>query len=180
MAGDEDPRRPIVAGGSWWKSGHALEYRVDARVAGYVDFARHVLGTKIRGGEIGRSEQKFRTGVDRRSILLFRPGEHQVMRAKPSFNMRDWHVRRESCKRGTKCARCIALNHQQVRAIAEQRGDGQGHGANMRMRILSPRAGELNPPKTIEPEFGRIQVRVLPAENDRRLKPLRGERVRNG
>lgn len=50
----------------------------------------------------------------------------------------------------------------------------------MRMRILLSWARELNVREAIEPEFGRIQVRVLPAEDKRRLKSLRGERVRDG
>jgi hypothetical protein len=180
VARHQNSRRRAVTGFSRRQPRRALEHRINARIARYVNFARDPLCAKVCRGKIRRREQQVGVSIDGGAIFLFRPGQHAVVRAEPGFDMPDRRGRGEGRKRGAECAGRVALDDHEIGGISEERGKGHRHRADMRVRVLLSSTAKIGPLKPIETKLGWIQSRVLTGENEGRRYPLGCERVRDG
>jgi hypothetical protein len=85
------------------------------------------------------------------------------------------------CRTGTaESARGVALNDDQFRSSAKQRKQGRRHPANVGMRVVLPRTAEIDPPELVQSELSRIELRMLPGQDDRRRDALRRKRMGDG
>jgi hypothetical protein len=135
MAGDENALTcPFRL--KWRELCFGGENRVDGSIAGHVDFAGHLFGSKVRSRGGRRGEQDFRLGIDGGPILFFGPGEVRIVRSEAGFDMSDRHASgktRQCCSEG---ARGIALHNQKIGAKAELSKECRSHCLNMAMRIF--------------------------------------------
>jgi hypothetical protein len=79
MAGDEDAWRTAVVHPSRRQTRFRCDQCVDARIAGYMNFARRLFGAEVCGCELRRREKQFGLGIDRGAIFLLRPWQARVM-----------------------------------------------------------------------------------------------------
>jgi len=85
----------------------------------------------------------------------------------------------ESRQRPAKRTRRVALDDQQVRANIQQWRDRRRDPLDVLVRVGFAGAIQMNRPIAIEPVLGGIKRRMLAGENQARLLPARGERVRD-
>jgi hypothetical protein len=112
MAGDEQPRQAAVTNPRLRQSRFDAEQCIDTAVAAEVDLAKHLLSAKVARRKLGRREQQFGSGVDRRAIVFLGPRELGIVGAKPRFDMGHWHSRSKGGEGGTKRARSVALHYE--------------------------------------------------------------------
>jgi hypothetical protein len=48
------------------------------------------------------------------------------------------------------------------------------------MRVVLPRTAEIDPPELVQSELSRIELRMLPGQDDRRRDALRRKRMGDG
>jgi hypothetical protein len=90
------------------------------------------------------------------------------MASKPRFDMRDRHGRGERGECAPKRARCVALDDEEIGRLAKARPNRLRHAPHMRMRILRARALEPNDRKGGKPVLGRIEIGMLPGQDQHR------------
>ena len=107
VAGDQQVRKLAVCRK---KALGDLEDSIDRRIAGDVDLSRHAFVGEIPRRQFCWCEEQFGPGVDCGAIFLFGPGQRRIVRAKPGFDVCDWHSRGERRKRSAERARRVALD----------------------------------------------------------------------
>ena len=143
VAGDEQALEAGIMNSGWRKRRLGAQQSVDPSIAGHMDFTAHLLSIQVRCGELCRREKEVRVGVDRGAIFLLGPGKGRVVGPQARFDVGNVHTGNEPRERSTERTGRIALHHDQVRRIPQQRLKRFGDGADMEMRILLPRAAEL-------------------------------------
>ena len=102
------------------------------------------------------------------------------MASKPGFDVRDGYCRGESRQRPAKRARRVALDDEQVGGLAQLRQDRRGHGLDVRMRVLRPRAIQSRRRISAEAMVGGVEVGVLAGQDQSRLHIASRERSGDG
>ena len=110
---------------------------------------------KVQGSKPGWREQQVGLSVDRRAILLLRPGERRIVRAQPGLDMSDGDACSETRERRTQGAGRIALHDDQV-GLSSPRKERGGHLSHMQVRILAPGAIEMPVRVVGKTIFGRL------------------------
>lgn len=175
MAGDEQTSLTAFAKCCRRQSRAGPQHGVDAGVASNENSARDRFLPQIGGGELGWREQQHRAGIDCRAIFLFGPRQRRIVAAQTGFDMCDRESGPEARERATKSARRVALDDKQVRTFAEASEQGFGDMLDMAVRIGGARAMKMRCLAIAETMFGGIEVRMLPGDDQRRLKVERGE-----
>ena len=159
-----------------WKIRGSGEDSVNPRVAGDMDLARHVLGTKIRRSRRRRRKQQFRLGIDRRPIFLLGPRKLRIVRPQARFDMSDRHSSGEAGQGCAQRARRIALDDEQVELEAKCGKQRGGDCLNVAVRVLFAGALKVTDRDATEAERRRIKVRVLAGQDEARREPALDER----
>jgi len=117
---------------------------------------------------MGRSEQEVGEEVDLNSIFLLRPGERRIMRAQPGFDVgeRDGFSGRGA--RSAERARRIALHDDEFRfGTRQHRCECLADHPHVRVRIGFSDTIEADDRETVQPVIRRVQLWMLPGENQR-------------
>jgi hypothetical protein len=165
MAGDENAlicpfrrkRRKLCFG---------RENRVDGSIAGHVDFAGRLFGSKVRSRGGRRGEHDFRLGINGGPILFFGPGKVWIVRSEAGFDMSDRHASGKTRQCRSEGARGIALHNQKIGAKAELSKECRSHCLNMAMRIFFTGTSETLNLQAAEAVSRGIEVWMLARQNE--------------
>ena len=102
------------------------------------------------------------------------------MRAQACLDMRHGNGRGEPGERCAERARRIPLDDEQIRWLAQQRREGSGYLANVRVRISPARTAKVQAGERGQPEIFRIEVWMLAGENQRGDDAARFHRMGEG
>jgi hypothetical protein len=92
--------------------------------------------------------------------------------------MRHRHARLERAQRRAERARCIALYNDETRPLGEDGAECADDLANMGVRVFLAAAVEPNGAERTEAKLPRLKSPMLAGEDQARLQPARGKRVR--
>lgn len=93
--------------------------------------------------------------------------------------MGDGNARGEAGQGRTQCARGVTLNDQEVGRGTKQRLQGSRNRGDMGVRVFLAGTMEGDPFKFAQPKVGRVEIRMLASEDQRRRKAVRGEGTGN-
>jgi hypothetical protein len=177
MAGDQHTRGAAVAQRRRRQLPLEAEQRVDAGVAGNVNFAGYVLAAEIRGTDYGQRQQQVGLRINRRAIFLLRPRQERIVGPEARLDVRDRNARGECGERRAKRARGIALDDQQVGNFAQSRKQRRRHSADVKVRVFLARQTKCDAAIVDEVKVVRIEPAMLSGVDDRWHNAPRCERM---
>ena len=118
-------------------------------------------------------------GIDRDPEFFFRPGTAAVVAAQSGFNMTEGDAGHCRGQCAPERARRVAMDNQQGGAVY-QRQNRFRHCTDMRVRVFETTAIESDRGKPVEPEIGRIKLRMLARKYQRQRNAAGAQRLGNG
>jgi hypothetical protein len=180
VAGDQKARKAAVPDRGGNVAAHA-EHGVDPAVAGDMDLSAHPLAPKVGRAQLRGREQQVGVAVDRDPKFFLWPGAAAIMASKAGFDMSERSARHSGGKRSAERTGCVALHHEQFRAISgKQVGDRLADQSDVNVRVFLTGAAEPNRRIMAQTIIGRLQPGVLTGQDQFWSDSALRERIGDG